>query len=78
MTTGDGDLFFRLIFVPVDVLGRRGRLPSQVSHLSVMENALFLLSIVGLGLLVLENGVPLDADEKGYLSNRSFAFETEL
>ena len=82
MTTGDGDLFLRLSLVPVPALGRRGkgRLPSQLSHFSVIDSALFLLSIAGLGLLVWEKGgVPLAVDENGYLpSNRSFALDTEL
>ena len=82
MTTGDGDLFLRLILFAAPVLGRRGkgRAPSQLSHFSVMDKALFLLSRAGLGLLVCEKGgVPLAVDENGYLpSNRSFAFDTEL
>ena len=82
MTTGDGDLFFKLIFVPVPALGRggKGRLPSQFSHFSVIDKALFLLSKAGLGVLVLEKGgVPLAVDENANLpSKRSFAFDTEL
>ena len=82
MTTGEGERFLSVIFVPVPDRPLKGKWTSQCSGL-VMEKVLF-LSTAGLGLRV-------DLDEKGVVprdlvgvqlsrdltSNLSFAFETD-
>ena len=57
VTTGEGDLFLKFIFVPVPVRPLNNILLSLDSLFGVMEYVRFFCSMAGLGLLVFENGV---------------------